>query len=558
MRRRWFFLVLLALLTGLPALTPAAQKKALSEQDLVRLLAGGVYSARAVALIRDRGICFLPSRHALASLRRAGADQALLQAVINARRVTTQVPQSRRPQTLERPFTSQPAPNPATTGPHNTLNVRTAISNPSEPASVPSPTVQTAKASSASPPSAAVPAGTRITMQNWRQYIHYMPVGMSELFEGHRFWRMPPDIEIVVGPTVTEKLPSGYSEASAKYSRNVQVIHLRNGHNDIRNYLGGEPFPQPQEPDKGYKLLADLWYAYVPHLLAGTSRNPLTICSDTSQGYFSCERFSYVFRQVAYSTDQEASTDESNGKQYWYTEWLSVEEPEELRYTTFLTLYPKNNQRPMELFTFVPSLRRWIRGSLAARCSPISGTDYVEDDFKRVGFNGGLGSFNAQFLQHRQILALTGDYAPLGGIFPNSYYMPLGWPRPSWGNWQLRDVDVIDVRRVPAERAHYCYGKRLIYEDSQTHYALWEDAYDAKMRFWKSALLAQRTVKTPRLGDVPGAFNSTAWDFESPHMTNASTQSENGRDVLVDGEVPAEYRNFASYSTPAGLAEIMK
>jgi hypothetical protein len=166
--------------------------------------------------------------------------------------------------------------------------------------------------------------------------------------------------------------------------------------------------------------------------------------------------------------------------------------------------------------------------------------------------------FNAQFLKHQPILALTGDYSPLGGDFPANYYMPLGWPKPSWGNWQLRDADVIDVRRVAREQSGYCYGKRIIYEDSQTHYALWEDAYDRKMRFWKTALLAQRLIKTASLGDVPGAFSSTAWDFELRHLTNASTQGKKGGDVLVDDEVPPEYRNLTRYSSLAGLAQIMK
>ncbi len=527
MRRKWLFLMLLALITGWSASVRAAQKRALTKNDLLRLVAGGVYNSRVAALLEDRGITFVPTTRDLESLRQAGADEALLHAVVTARHITAQVQERRRQPPLGRRVTPQAVPNPITPSPHRTLEVRPVISTLPRPET-------------------ATPS-----------HSQYMPFGMRELFEGHHFWRMPLDIEIVVGPTIPEKLPARYIEATEKYSRNVQVIHLPTGRNDILNYVGGEPFPHPEEPDKGYKLLADLWFAYVPHLLVGTSRNPLTICSQTSNGYFSCERLSYIFRQVAYNTDEETSAKELKGNNYWYTEWISVEEPEQLRYTTLLTLYPKDNQRPKELFTFIPSLRRWVRGSLTSRCSPVVGTDYVQDDFKRVGFNGGLGSFGAQFLEHRQILALTGDYPPLGADFPANYYIPIGWPRPSWGNWQLRDVDVIDIRRVPTERAGYCYGKRIIYQDSQTHYALWEDAYDAAMRLWKTAFLAQRMVSSPSVGNVPGAFTSTAWDFELHHMTNASTQSAGG-DVLVDGEVPPEYRNDIAYSTPAGLAEIMK
>jgi hypothetical protein len=552
-KRNW--VLALALLMGWSISGQAAQKKALSPHDLLALLAGGVYNVRIAQLVRDRGINFVPTSSDLNSLRHAGADLALLNAVESARHVTAQVPEpTPKPQ---RPVAPPPVPNPAQPVPHNTLNVRPSISVVPQ-AVPPAPAKQQETKRPPVPATAAIPVGTTITVNNWQRYAQYMPLGMKELFAGEGFWRMPAELQIVVGPTSRVKLPVGYTEATAKYSHNVRVVHLSNGHNEILNYAGGEPFPNPQEPDKGYKLLADLWFAYVPHFLAGTSRNPLTICSETSHGFSSCERLSYVYRQVAYNTDGEVSPEESKANDYWYTEWLTVEEPEQLRYTTLLMLYPKDTQRDEELFTFVPSLRRWLRGSLASRCSPVTGTDYVQDDFKRVGFNGGLGLFNAQFLQHQQILALTGDYSPLGGEFPLNYYMPLGWPRPSWGNWQLRDVDVIDIRRVPTEMAGYCYGKRIIYEDSLTHYALWEDVYDKNMRFWKTALVAQRVVKKAPLGDVTGAFSSTAWDFEGLHLTNATTQSKEHGDVSVNSEVPPEYRNFTRYSTLAGLSQIMK
>jgi hypothetical protein len=235
-----------------------------------------------------------------------------------------------------------------------------------------------------------------------------------------------------------------------------------------------------------------------------------------------------------------------------------IEQPEQARYTTQLTLFFKNNQRTEDLYTFAPSLRRVIRGSLASRCSPVAGTDYLEDDYKSVGFNGGIGDFDARFLSHMKIVALIGDYLPLGGDFPSNYYMPLGWPRPSWGTWQFRDVDVIAVQRVPRERANYCYGSRIIYEDSQTHYALWEDAYDSNMRLWKSALVAQRRIFSTGLGYVFGPVSSSVWDLQNEHMTNVSTEDKFGHDMLADYDVPPEYRDLNTYSTPSGLSGIMK
>ncbi len=71
--------------------------------------------------------------------------------------------------------------------------------------------------------------------------------------------------------------------------------------------------------------------------------------------------------------------------------------------------------------------------------------------------------------------------------------MPVGWPKTPWGAWQSRDVDIIDVRRVPSTRSGYC-----------------------------------------------------------------STQDKFGHDMLPNSAAPAAYRDIDRYSTPGGLAQIMR
>jgi len=39
-----------------------------------------------------------------------------------------------------------------------------------------------------------------------------------------------------------------------------------------------------------------------------------------------------------------------------------------------------------------------------ARCAPAAGSDFVLDDYKTVGFNGGLALFDSKSLGHRKIL----------------------------------------------------------------------------------------------------------------------------------------------------------
>lgn len=517
----WLLVLVSAFVASAQIPARAQMRRALTKTDLIQLLDGGVYSERVATLVQERGITFAPSDRDLDALEEAGATRVLLQAVISARQVL-----------------------------------------PQQALTPPSKAVQASQNLASTPVKAAVdpelPPGSQITMQNWQKYQKFMPVGMIELFEGSHYWKMPADIQLNVGPTVIEDIPDGYAEATEKYSRQVRAVHYPNGHNDVLNYVAGEPFPNSQEPDKGYKLLADLWFAYVPHLAVGSPQNMLNTCTQDRLGDISCLNLSYVYRQTAYNTDPGIPRDEPSARDDWYTEWLMVEEPEQAKYTTQLTLFSKDNQRNQDFYIYLPSLRRAIRGSLASRCSPVVGTDYVQDDYKSVGFNGGIAIFDADFVEHRKILALTGKLEPLAGDFPANYFMPLGWPKPSWGAWQLRDVDVINVHRIPSEQAGYCFGKRMIYEDSRTHYALWEDVYDAGMRLWKSAFVAQRLTNATRLGFVPGAVTSSVWDFQNDHMTNVSTQDKYGHDLLSDYDVPAEYQNFATYATPAGLVGIMR
>ncbi len=397
--------------------------------------------------------------------------------------------------------------------------------------------------------------GTRITTANWREYQQFMPMGMQQLFAGRFFWKMPKQAELNVGPTVIEPLPRTYTAAQKEP---VRVVHLANGHNDIANYVAGEPFPNPQEPDKGYKLLVDLWFAYSPHLIAGTPANPFRTCTEDRFHNIYCTLLDYVYRQTAYNTDPGVAREEAGAAGVWLTEWTAVEAPEQSKYTAQLTEFFKDNQRPEELYIYIPSFRRSLRLGIPARCTQVVGTDYLQDDARNNGFNGGIALFDAHFLGRRKILALTGTYAAVAGDFPRHYYMPIGWPKPSWGTWQVRDVDVIDVRRVPSERAGYCYGSRIIYEDAYTHYSLWEDVYDAHLKLWKLALVAPRETPAPALGLVPASVTSCIWDVQNDHMTTGTTQDAEGHDVFINSQVPMQYRDFAKYSTPGGLMEIMK
>ncbi|HVC43828.1 MAG TPA: DUF1329 domain-containing protein [Candidatus Binataceae bacterium] len=401
--------------------------------------------------------------------------------------------------------------------------------------------------------------GTTITTANWQQYKQFMPYGMQTLFEGKYFWKMPPDVAMTVGPTIVLPLPKTYVEASEKYGAQTSVGSTPAGHHFVNGYVAGEPFPNPQDPDKGYKVLADVWFSYVPNLYAQQFDHPGVSCTQDRFGSVACSKITWIYRQVGYNTDPDVPQNLPEAGNAWFTEWFMVMEPEQSKYTTNLTVFSKDPEKPEDDYVFVPALRRSLRLAVSARCAPAAGSDFVLDDYKTVGFNGGLALFRARDLGTRKVLALIDDYSMETGKIPDDWDMPLGFPKPSWGKWQVRADDIIDVRRIPSESAGYCYGSRVMYVDSHFHYATWIDIYDSNLALWKMFWLGPRASTVPGVGHVTvNSVSASVWDVQNEHMTFLSTTDEHGVGPKFNSDAPPEYHDYTKYSSPSGLMEIFR
>jgi hypothetical protein len=403
-----------------------------------------------------------------------------------------------------------------------------------------------------------IPVGTKITMANWQQYKAFMPDGMVQLFQGTNFWKMPADVEMNVGPTRIFPLPEGYPEATEKYGGQTQVVKLPDGHYDMKNYIAGMPFPNPSDPDKGWKILADSWFGPVPRIAAGTPETGLaSLCALDRYGSTTCLRTAYVYRMLSHIYSPGYPVTEPKAGGAWYSEWAMLEAPEQSKYLANLTIFWQDNQKMEDDFAFIPALRRTLRLSSSARCSPIFGTDYTRDD-ARGGFNGGLSMFRADWLRDQKVLALS-HITTAVGTFPDNYDMPLGFARPSWGPWEVRDTYVIDTRRVPEEARGYCYGKRIMYVDKVFLHEDWSDLYDANMKLWKVLQLgAAPKVINGVETSVLGSFWGGMWDFQNYHATLAFTADGPGRDIRIDDAVPKEFEDIDRYCSPAGMMMIMR
>lgn len=406
----------------------------------------------------------------------------------------------------------------------------------------------------AQPAGDSIAPGTSITMQNWQQYQQFMPDGMAAFFQGKYFWKMPADVRMEVGPTVIHPLPKTYMEATEKYSGQVKLVDLPDGGLTLSGYQGGIPFPNPAEPHQGWKVLANLWYRYLPHLIVDTYGNG---CFVDRSGSVNCEAAQIVNRQLSFNTDPNTPAAYPGAEGKFSTEWLMVLEPEQKRYTAFLTISYTDPAKTEDTYLFIPSLRRYQVVSSAARCAPNQGSDSTQEDY-RFGFNSNITELKVDMIAEKKVLALLDADLP-SAQFPANFDMPLGWPMPSWGKWQLRDVYEISASKIPSKAAGYCYGKRVMYVDKASFAPLWEDLYDSKMQPWRIFGLFMRAVDVPGIGPITssGSMVWAFWDVQNSHATFFIDPAPSHA-FHVNDQAPKEYLDLEKFTSAPGLNLIMR
>jgi hypothetical protein len=443
---------------------------------------------------------------------------------------------------------------------------RPALADPSPAPGVAVAAAQSDSGSIASAPSdeavsATIAPGTVINSSNWSQYKQYMSDGEIGLWEGKWFWKMPADAQINVGPTTVYPLPAAYVAASEKYGDQTRIEKGGGGRWRLKNYVAGVPFPIPADPDKGQKILTNLNYRIQPHLIAGfeDSGAPLTVCNLDRMTNTLCWKLDYNVRQLAYNWETGVPQTEPTAGGAWLGIWIDVLEPEQYRYATDLLLYWQDNLTTEDNFLFVPALRHSLRLSDAAHCSrAFTFGDFTHDDV-RGGWNGGTADFDATFIKRMKLLALAqanNDY----GKFPDNYLMPLGWSKPSWGNWELRDTWVIDVRPIAAIGNRYCYGKRILYIDTNTYAPLAQDLYNGKMEFNKVMVESLTPADFPGSGmqSWAGGGIGQFWDVINEHAAFGFTADEKGRNWTIDGAAKPQYNNPKEYQDSGAIMHMMR
>src|ERR1700730_4523200 len=311
----------------------------------------------------------------------------------------------------------------------------------------------------------------KITAANWENFRQFMSEGMVALFQGSHFWRVPQELEIEMGPTIPIPLPAKYLDDTEKFADRVRLIKLPTGGYVPEGYVAGLPFPHPLAGDPaliGERIFWNSYYRYQPRV-QGAPNFSYTL--DRAGNMTQTSEVTEVNSQLAFLSDVGVPNKPSDSSPYYVAKFQEQVAPEQSKYSTLLDLIPTDPTRLDELYEFVPSLRRSLRLSQAARCAPVFGSDYLIDDENECP--PGLPQlFKIEYLGEKKILALehaTPSAFDSPGtptqMDPRYYYrgssgvVPL--PKPAAGKWEIRDTYVISMERLPQFSDDYCYGNRV-------------------------------------------------------------------------------------------------
>lgn len=397
-----------------------------------------------------------------------------------------------------------------------------------------------------------------------------MSEGLIELFEGKHFWHLPKDLRLEVGPTIPIPLPRRYVADTAEYSNRVRLVRSWTGGYVPTGYIAGLPFPRPLEGDPvlaGQRIFWDAYYRYQPRVQSAPG---FSYTLDRFGNMTQTSEVRAVDSQLDYLSDIAYPHTIPDGVPYYFARFEEQLAPEQGKYSAILDLIPSDPTKLDELYEYVPTLRKSLRLSQAARCAPVFGSDYLIDD-ENGGPPGLPQLFQIDYLGEKKILALEharpesfespatptqldGDYYYSGGegIVP--------FPKPAMGKWELRDTYVLSLKRLPQFARGYCYSDRVIYVDKENYFGAGElDLYDSPGKLSKTQLVFLYPVPIPAPGGdlaelLAGPYIGLLVNFRNKHVTVSPYLRS-----CVDSECStAGYLDISRYASPEGLMKIMQ
>jgi hypothetical protein len=286
--------------------------------------------------------------------------------------------------------------------------------------------------------------------------------------------------------------------------------------------------------------------------------------SDSFGNFTKSETADSIYSQLTHLSDAGFPQTVPDSSGYFLTKYYQQISPEQGKYTTTLDISYADVTRLDDIYIYLPSTRRPLRMSEASRCAPVPGGDFTYEES-----NNGPPSlpqkYKISYAGARRMMVLAHadpkSFESCGsatGLPPDYFYPPdkgvLPWPRPALGKWEMREVYVIEMTRLPAFASGYCYSRRVIYVDKETLFPWAIDLYDpagALYKFWVGFQTPLRVPDTGTALGVNGATDLLIVNFKDKHMTAATAANP-----CFNTDCNAQYLDVTRYASPEGLSKI--
>jgi hypothetical protein len=212
-----------------------------------------------------------------------------------------------------------------------------------------------------------------------------------------------------------------------------------------------------------------------------------------------------------------------------WKEFLEMHSPFDLRGIKFLMMRYVSASKEDDTYSYLPTMRRVRRLSIAQRSDSMLGMEHTFDDFS--GNNAKIPSWNWKYVGETKMLVVA-DSKVRG--YPYVEHLDMGPSGISIAvpedNWQMRDVWVVEGVPKPADHP---YSKKVLFFDKQTFAVYNTITWDRKGETYKCWVVPYYWTENPDIPEkvshgVQAAISSSLHVFNvQTGVTNAIEWSDN-------------------------------
>lgn len=314
--------------------------------------------------------------------------------------------------------------------------------------------------------------GEVIDKNNYKKYAHLFPEEYLAGFENG--WDGTGDpISIKVSETKSSPWPKAFLALSEKNRGKFTLDkdgYIAGGYD-----YSGLPFPGLNKNDKDFatKLMYNYRYRYYCDDREGPWISYVRRKGE-SVIWYTAQSIEILFVNRLYTNPKPSyktpvGLEDAQLSQYTY--------PNSVKNFTSLLYKYQNPMKSDDTYTYLPTLRRVLRGDASQRSTPLQGTIQAYDDL--VGFNGKIQEFTYQFVKEQKVLAV--EESPMSLSLAKKLQVGNKLPFPS-DNWEIRNVYVIEIK----PKIHgYPQSKKVVYLDEENLDLYYSIASDRAGKLWK-------------------------------------------------------------------------